>query len=205
MVKLKVYEKKKPAKELYQIHISLKWIKPEIWRRVLIPADMKLSDLHKVIQTVMGWTNSHLHQFVKDGQIYQKKTAEEDDWGFIDAIDYENVPVSDLISEEKDSMYYEYDFGDGWVHNIVLEKIVPNSDEIVDPVCLKGKRSGPPEDCGGPPGYEELLEALKNPEHERHEELTEWVSEYFNPEEFSKDAINDLLKKDDYGCLDMFL
>jgi len=205
MAKLKVYERKKPAKELYQIHISMKWIKPKIWRRVLIPSDMTLEDLHKVIQTVMGWTNTHMHQFVKDNKFYRKKTEDDVDWGYVDEIDYENILVSDLISAEKDSMIYEYDFGDGWEHIILLEKIIPNSDQIIDPICLKGKRSSPPEDCGGPPGYEELLEALKNPEHERHEELSEWVGDYFDPEECDLDEINECLKEDDYGCLDMFL
>jgi len=203
MAKLKVYERKKLAKELYQIHISMKWIKPKIWRRVLIPADMKLEDLHRVIQAVIGWTNSHLHQFAKDGQFYRKKMDDDFKWGYTGEIDYENIRVSDLISAEKDSMVYEYDFGDGWVHNILLEKIVPNNEGIINPVCLAGKRNCPPEDCGGPPGYEDILEALKHPDDEEYEELLEWVGEEYDPEEFNIEEVNEFLKKDNYGCLEL--
>jgi len=203
MVKLKVYERKKPAKELFQLHISMKWIKPKIWRRVLIPADMKLEDLHRVIQTVMGWTNSHLHQFVKDGQFFRKKMDDDFDWGHMDEIDYKNIRVSDLLSSEKDNMIYEYDFGDGWEHKVLLEKIVPNSEQIIDPVCIAGERNCPPEDCGGPPGYENILEALKHPDDEEYDELLEWLGEEYDPEEFNIEEVNDLLKKDNYGCLEL--
>ncbi len=109
------------AKKIYQVHIALKSSQPKIWRRILIPSDLLLKDFHLVIQVAMGWTNSHLHQFVCQGNFY----GEPDDemWGNME--DYSGMKVSDLLKREKDSLMYEYDFGDGWIHQVVLEKVLP--------------------------------------------------------------------------------
>lgn len=185
-----------PKKDWYQLKISLNNIKPEVWRRFLIQSDIKLPDLHKAIQTVMGWTNSHLHQFIIDGKFY----SEPDDESFAEIIDYRKIRLYKVLTEEKQTINYEYDFGDGWEHTITLEKVLTDSVQKY-PVCLEGKRSCPPEDCGGPYGYEDLLKIISNPEDEEYTEMIEWLGDGFDPEYFDKDDINDLLKERDYGCI----
>jgi hypothetical protein len=180
------------TKTVYQIQIALKGSKPKIWRRVLIPSDISMSDFHYVIQAVMGWTNSHLHQFIQHGIFYSE--PQEEMWDEMDAEDYTDLRVSDLLTREKDTLIYEYDFGDSWGHQITLEKVVPQTGETQLPVCLNGKINCPPEDCGGVWGYAEMLEILKQPEHEEYESYIEWLGDEFDPEYFDKDAVNQLLR-----------
>ncbi|HRI29488.1 MAG TPA: plasmid pRiA4b ORF-3 family protein, partial [Chitinophagales bacterium] len=144
--------------KIYQILISLKDSKPKIWRRVLIPADSMLEELHAIIQIVMGWDDSHLHQFIKNKTYYTVKLFEDDYWNEANTIDYieEEVGVSSLLKAKKDKMMYEYDFGDEWQHEILLEEILPVDDAITYPICIDGKRRCPPEDCGGIWGYANL-------------------------------------------------
>lgn len=186
-------------KVIYQIQISLKGSKPKIWRRVLIPSDMKLSGLHKVIQTTMGWTNSHLHQFVKDRTFYTEKMKDDDTWDDMDFVDYKKMKVADLFMFEKDRMVYEYDFGDSWEHDIRLEKILPFEKDQKLPVCIKGNMNCPPEDCGGVWGYMEMLEILSQPDHAEYKDYKEWLGEEFDPGYFNLDEINHMLSKRNYG------
>ncbi|HDJ33549.1 MAG TPA: plasmid pRiA4b ORF-3 family protein [Bacteroidetes bacterium] len=186
--------------KIYQIQIALKGIKPKIWRRLLVPSDLLLSDFHKVIQTSMGWTNSHLHQFIKDNTFYSARMQDDDFWDEMDNVDYKNMKLSDLLKKEKEKMVYEYDFGDGWEHDIILEKILPVDKNTKYPVCLAGKMSCPPEDCGGVWGYADMLEILKDPDHEEYETYVEWLGGEFDPEYFDKDLVNQLLMEEEYGC-----
>jgi hypothetical protein len=179
------------TKTIYQIQIALKGFKPKIWRRILIPSNMLLSEFHYVIQGVMGWENAHLHQFIKDRIFYSEPLEDLDD---LDTEDYTGIRVSDLLESEKDSLIYEYDFGDGWEHLIVLEKILPETSGTLLPVCLSGKMNCPPEDCGGVWGYAEMLEILKQPDHEEYESYIDWLGEEFDPEYFDKDEVNRLLQ-----------
>lgn len=185
--------------ESYQLKIMLNHINPEIWRRVIVDSNIKLPDLHKVIQTVMGWKNSHLHQFVKDSKFY----SDPDDDSSAEIIDYRKIKLKQVVSEEKQSFLYEYDFGDDWVHIIVLEKVLKYHWQKY-PVCLDGKRNCPPEDCGGPFGYADFLEAVSNPENEDHEEMVEWIGDKFDAEYFNIKKINEMLKEGNYGCTTFF-
>ena len=180
-------------RKIYQIKISLRGSKPKIWRRILIPADMFLPEFHETIQITMGWTDSHLHQFVKNRTFYSQKRADDDFWDEMDNVDYSNIKVSDLLKKEKDKIIYEYDFGDGWQHDILLEKIEKNGVNENIPICLTGKNNCPPEDCGGIWGYLNILEILKHPEHEEYEEYIEWLGGDFDPKYFDKNEINDML------------
>lgn len=193
------------ANQIYQIQIALKECKPKIWRRLLIPSNLLLSDLHKIIQTAMGWTNTHLHQFIKNRTYYTVKMEGDDMWDEMDNVDYKKMKISDLLTKEKERISYEYDFGDGWQHEVILEKILPVDDTIKYPICLTGKMNCPPEDCGGVWGYENMLEILKQPKHEEYEELVEWLGdEDFDPEYFDKEEVNELLREKDYGCESFF-
>jgi len=188
----------------YQIQISLNRLKPKIWRRVLVSPDMLLPDFHRVIQTTMGWTNSHLHHFIKGHTFYTLKMQDDDFWDTMDNVEYSKMKISDLLKKEKEKILYEYDFGDSWEHTILLEKILQSDPSEQLPVCLAGKNNGPPEDCGGVWGYANMIEILSNPKHEEYEQYMEWLEEEFDPSQFDKDAINALLHTKDYGCLGFF-
>jgi len=191
------------TKVTYQIKITLKGSKPKIWRRILVPSDLLLSDFHKIIQTTMGWTNSHLHQFIKNRTYYTKRMADDDLWDEMGNVDYSKIKISDLLKKEKDRIVYEYDFGDGWEHDIILEKIEDKGMNENIPICLTGKTNCPPEDCGGIWGYSELLEILKHPDHEDYEEYVEWLGDEFDPTYFDKNEINEKLKMKDFGCFEL--
>ena len=192
------------AKSIYQIQIALKGFKPKIWRRILVASDLPLSDFHKIIQTTMGWTNSHLHQFIKNRTYYSPKMEDDDFWEESGSLHYEDLKISDLLEKEKDKIIYEYDFGDGWMHDIMLEKILPFDKNIKNPICIAGKNSCPPEDCGGIWGYAEIFEILSNPEHKEYESYVEWLGGDFDPEFFDKEEVNELLQEEDYGCFEVW-
>jgi hypothetical protein len=189
--------------KIYQVQIALKGVKPKVWRRLLIPSNLLLSDFHKIIQTSMGWTNSHLHQFIKNRTSYTEKVQEDDFWDEMNYVDYKNIKVSDLLKKEKDKIIYEYDFGDCWEHDIILGKILPLDANTKYPLCLTGKMNCPPEDCGGILGYSDMLEILQKPDHEEYESYIEWLGEKFDPEYFNKDEVNELLRKKEYGCIEL--
>ncbi|MBP9024413.1 MAG: plasmid pRiA4b ORF-3 family protein [Spirochaetes bacterium] len=193
LIKLKV-------NEVYQLKITLQETKPEIWRRFLVDSSIKLPDLSKVIQTVMGWTNSHLHQFVKDGKIY----SEPDEHSYHESVDYRKIRLNQFMTEEKQSVIYDYDFGDGWSHKIVLEKII--SDKMQNyPECIGGKRACPPEDCGGPFGYGNLMEILSDPDNEEYDSMMDWLEGDYDPEFFDMEEVNEMLKEKDFGCVEFDL
>ncbi len=172
---------------VYQIKISLKDSHPPIWRRVQTQ-DVTLEKLHELIQTAMGWTDSHLHQFLIDGVRYTHPRIVEMDGGDLDERSYAGLRVSDLVAEygTKLRFDYEYDFGDGWEHSIVLEKVIEAEARVKYPRCIDGDRACPPEDVGGVWGFADFVEAIADPNHPEHEELLEW-SGPFDPAAFDAD------------------
>ena len=175
------------TKKTYQIQIALRGSKPKIWRRILVPSNLLLPDFHKIIQTTMGWTNSHLHQFIKNRIFYTRRMAD-------DNVDYSKTKISDLLKKEKDRIIYEYDFGDSWEHEILVEEILPVEKDGHYPICLKGKRACPPEDCGGIWGYSDFLKAIEDINHPEHDDMLEWIGGGFDPEKFDIESINKKLK-----------
>ena len=174
---------------IYQIKVTLDEIKPPIWRRIQVKSDITLSKLHVIIQELMGWDGYHLHQFIIDGITY----SEPDPADMFDVIDERTVTLSQVVFEKNTKFNYEYDFGDSWYHIILVEKILPLEADKHYPVCLKGKRACPPEDSGGPYGYDELLAIIKNPKHPEHKEMVDWLDYDFDPEYFDLDEINQRL------------
>jgi len=175
---------------VYQFHISLDVIKPVIWRRIQVPENYSFWDLHVAIQDAMGWEDYHLHQF----DIINPKTGKLAYIGLPDDEFFdENRPIlagwetnmSDYFIKPQTTGRYEYDFGDGWAHKIELEEILSLGSDIKYPHCIDGRRACPPEDCGGFPGYERLLEIIKDPKNEEFESMMAWLGGGYDPEKFS--------------------
>jgi hypothetical protein len=184
-----VTNKNKKAKSLYQIKVTLVESKPPIWRRLIVKDNIKLDQLHSVLQVAMGWLDCHLHQYRVGGSYIGIPQPDLD----FDVTDERNVYLQDIISNPKDKFIYEYDFGDGWEHKIVLEKVLP-LDISESPVVIKGKGACPPEDCGGVWGYADFLDAIQDPKHEEHESMLEWIGGEFDPDKLDVDLINKALK-----------
>lgn len=179
---------------LYQFKITLLDIKPAIWRRIQV-RDCTLVDLHEYIQMAFGWENYHLHQFEIDGERYSQPTPDGDDFD-LDFKDESDVLLSKLIpkSGRKSRWIYEYDFGDDWRHEVLFEGYPPAESKVKYPLCVEGARACPPEDVGGPWGYAEYLEAMADPQHERHEEFMEWCGP-FDPEAFDANKATREMRK----------
>ena len=182
-------KKNKESKSLYQMKIILTGSKPPIWRRFIVKDNIKLDELNAVLQITMGWLNYHLHQY-RQGSLYIGIPDQELDMGITDE---RKVYLHDIVSNPKDSFIYEYDFGDGWEHKIVLEKILP-LDSSESPIVIKGKGACPPEDCGGVWGYHDFLEAIQDPNHDEHESMLEWVGGEFDPDAFDMKFVNNNLR-----------
>jgi hypothetical protein len=177
---------------VYQFKITLDNIRPAIWRRVQVRGDITLKRLAATILVVMGWENSHLHQFKIAGKAYSLP-ADADD-GFDDFDDEGAIRLYDLSQEELKRFAFEYDFGDGWNHSIVLEKLLEPQKGVKYPLCIAGKNNCPPEDCGGPGGYVNFLEAISDPKHPEHGRMVEWSGGDFDPEAFDVNVANYQLK-----------
>jgi Plasmid pRiA4b ORF-3-like protein len=189
-------EPAEPTDRIYQLRITLRDIQPPIWRRVQVP-DCTLSDLHEVIQVAMGWDDGHLHQFIVRGTYYGETV--DDDFGLgsdMDVEDEGDVLLSQIIKGGRKMKFrYEYDFGDGWRHDIEVERVIGREPNVNYPRCIEGERACPPEDVGGPWGYVEFVAAITDPKHEAHREMKEWVGGRFDPEKFSAEAVNRQLRR----------
>lgn len=181
--------KTKEAGQVYQLKITLREIKPPIWRRVQVK-DCSLTKLHANVQACMGWTNSHLHAFEIGGEQY----GEPDPDGLMETEDERKVKLSQVVAGGVKKFGYTYDFGDNWEHVIQVEKTLPAEAGVRYPRCTEGKRACPPDDCGGAWGYGDFLEAIQDPKHERHEEMLEWVGGEFDAEKFDIEAVNEELR-----------
>lgn len=176
---------------VYQLKVTLKGIRPPIWRRVLVPGNVTLARLHRIIQNVMGWWDYHLYAFT----IADREFSEgEDDYdtGFLQAA---GRRLFELNLRPRDRFAYLYDFGDDWNHEVLLERVLQANLDEQYPICVGGARSCPPEDCGGVIGYEELLRVLTDPTDEEHESMWEWVGAHYDPERFELQIANMRLRR----------
>lgn len=170
---------------VYQFKITLRGTDPPIWRRIQV-RDCTLDQLHEHIQAAMGWTNSHLHQFEIGKQYYGDPMLMEEDFDERGFKDSTTTRLRDVVPENRKRFrfLYEYDFGDGWEHEVLFERRPAADPEAEYPLCTEGAGACPPEDIGGTWGYADLLEAVANKDHERHKEFLDWVGEGFDPEKF---------------------
>lgn len=181
---------------LFQFKITLAKIEPPIWRRIQVH-DCTLDKLHEHIQTAMGWTNSHLHQFKINDELYGDPMLMEEDFEERGYQDSTTTTLSAILPKtgKRLAFVYEYDFGDGWDHDIVFEGRPKAEPGRKYPLCIEGERACPPEDVGGSSGYEEFLETIANPDHEEHEQMLRWVGGKFDPEDFDPGAATKAMKK----------
>lgn len=181
------------ADRVLQLKITLAGSKPPIWRRVRVSESMCLRDLHTTIQITMGWHDEHLHEFEFNGA--SLGDLEEDEVG--GAQGDRGTTLRDLqLARPKTKFRYIYDFGDGWIHDVVVEAVEPADPNEDYPVCIGGKLACPPEDCGGIGGYYNLLEAVSDPSHPDHADLSEWLGPDFDPTAFDLEAVNNALRRE---------
>jgi hypothetical protein len=184
--------------DVFQLKVTLLDTKPPIWRRVLVDGGGTLDHVHEVIQAAFGWWNYHLHEF-EVGRTRYGLPNPEADW---------NPPRDerrtrlDAIAGEGSSFRYTYDFGDGWDHKIVVEKVLPAGSIQTVPACIDGRRACPPEDCGGTWSFRELLEILADQAHPEHDERREWLGRPFNPEAFDRSEFEENLRNGRLAAFD---
>jgi pRiA4b ORF-3-like protein len=190
-----VPNKKQQPTTIYEIKITLNGSKPAIWRRIQVSADVALFKLHRIIQETMGWTDSHLHQFVIGNDIYKIRDSHADFGMDESSTNERTTKLRQVISGDGFRFQYDYDFGDNWKHALVVERILAPEDGVTYPRCVAGARACPPEDVGGIHGYDEFLEALRDPRHPAREEMSEWIGREFDSEKFDLTMTNQILRQ----------
>lgn len=179
---------------VYTLKVTLMETDPPIWRRLRVPGDTTLARLNRIIQTAMGWTNSHLHTFTAGGVTYAEPSPE---WE-TKVRDERRARLGDIAREAGEAFIYEYDLGDSWRHQVLVEEVWAERGKTAKPSCLDGERACPPEDCGGVHGYYETLERLRDPVHDEYEDTKTWIESMtggpFDPDAFDLEAVNRALK-----------
>lgn len=185
------------SRSIYQFSVTLLEVEPRIWRRIQVPAGYSFWDLHVAIQDSMGWLDYHLHEF-RLKKPRGRKVVEigiPDTETDRDVLPGWEVPISSFFVEPGISAAYDYDFGDGWHHEVLLEGILLKEGSVEYPVCIAGERICPPEDCGGVPGYERLLKILATPRTEKYKDMVTWLKGHaknyfpYRPEHFDPSEV----------------
>lgn len=186
--------KRAGGKRIAQLKIVLGGIRPQIWRRLLVPERITLASLAPVLERTMGWESYHLHQFEIDGVKYGPTDLDEP----LPVHEERDRRLSDFELKKGGRLYFDYDFGDGWEHRITLEKFLEPEPGTAYPVCIDGSRACPPEDVGGVDGYRNFLKALRDRRHPEHEDLKRWShrrGRAFDPERFDPAEVNKRLTR----------
>lgn len=177
--------------DIVQIKITLQDTKPVIWRRIQVKKNITFFELHNTIQIAMGWKNSHMFEFRGNGysiclpdEMYSEMSMGEEIHDVIE------TKLSSILKEVNQTLEYEYDFGDGWEHEILVEKFLPIDTSVRYPNCIDGGMNCPPEDCGGTHGFYYLMSVIKDKKHPEHNETIEWLDGGYNPNEFDLEETN---------------
>jgi hypothetical protein len=174
---------------VYELKVTLDGSVPAIWRRIRVTGDTTLARLHLILQASMGWGELHRHQFIVRGRRYGRPDAEGE------VLDERRVRLGELVTRAGSRLTYEYDFDDGWMHEVLVEKVLPQEEGVEAPLCLAGERSCPPEDVGGIYGYYDLLDALQNGRSAGHRPAMEWVGGRWDPDAFDLETVNRRLSR----------
>jgi len=179
--------------EIYQLKVTLLGTSPPIWRRLLVPADLTLAQLHNVLQTAMGWEDCHMHEFTVGRRHFGRPSPDDRLMGMPPVENERTVRLASILGRVGAKAIYTYDFGDSWEHGIVLEKRLSPDPKTVYPICTGGQLACPREDCGGIGGFYDLLDAIGDPAHDQYDELRDWVGDDYDPDAFSIDDVNRML------------
>lgn len=179
------------AAPVYLLKVTLAYAEPTVWRRIKVRGDLSLARRHRVLQAAMGWQDAHLHEWTVAGRRYGELDPEEPGY---EVEPERRLTLREAAPVEGARFEYLYDFGDGWTHEGLVEAIDPSDPGLRAAQCLAGERACPPEDCGGPPGYEEFLEAIRDPDHPEHENLLARAGGPFDPEAFDLVTVNRRLR-----------
>lgn len=185
----------KPAQPpvIYQLRIELLRLEPLIWRRLFVPSSLKLAKLDRVLQAAMGWNNTHLHEWLIEGQRYGIPDEDGADQGMRDD---RKVTVGSVLNDSVGSFTHDYDFGDGWEHQVTVEQRLALQEGRNDwPMCIAGENACPPDDVGGPDGYLDFLRGIRDPQHEQHLDYWRWWGGPFDPSGFSLNAANVAIRR----------
>ena len=169
-----------------RLHVSLRDVEPAVWRTVVVPSDLPLDGLHEVVQTAMGWEGYHLHSFTAGRRTFGPGLMASGG----QAEDERGVTVADVLPTKRSRLLYTYDFGDRWEHAVRLEASLPPAPAGPLFECVDGAGACPPEDCGGPWGYADLLATLADPAHPEHAEMLDWAGGPIDPQAFDLAAAN---------------
>ena len=175
---------------VHVLRIQLRHLEPPIWRTFTVASDTKLPKLNRILQAVMGWEGYHLHMFDVAGIVFGEKDEDADY-----VITERNVTVQQILPRPGSALRWDYDFGDGWEHDVVVQSIEEPGPETAYPICTGGERACPPEDCGGVLGFADLLEAIADPTDPEHDELVSWTPDGYDPAVFDLLAANRRLPK----------
>jgi Plasmid pRiA4b ORF-3-like protein len=177
------------------LHVELDELPEPVWRKLTVPAAASLQDLARALLIAFDWDGYHLWAFWPDeawhGRSYmdpKQMDGEEDD-----AVPASTIATADVLAAVGDELLWIYDFGDAWEHVIRVEAVVDDPADRI--ICADGLNASPPEDCGGPSGFANLLEALADPQHDEHDALLEWLGAPFDPHAFDRDALNRRLRR----------
>lgn len=173
----------------YRVRITLSGVKPPVWRRLVLPGTWHLGKIHDAVQMSMGWSGGHLHEFTRGDKRWGQPAPDWDMGGGV--LREELTRLHEVVPAAGDQLTYTYDFGDDWRHVLVVEELLPPQRTAT---CMAGKGACPPEDCGGPWGYQNLLEAIDDPQHPEHAELLEWVGGPLDPEDFDLAATDEAVQ-----------
>ena len=166
--------------------VTLEEVKPVVWRRIAVPSDTKLPKVNRMLEAAMGWEGYHLHMF-RTGELRFGQPDLDDLW----LIDERRVTGAQVLPRLGSELTWDYDFGDGWSHRVVVQDgDDPASSGPLRPRCLAGERACPPEDCGGPWRYMDLMQIIVDPTHEEYEDLIEWLPSAFDPDAFAVETVN---------------
>ena len=179
--------------EIYQLKVTLLGTSPPIWRRLLVPSDLTLAQLHDVLQAAMGWQDCHMHEFSVGRRHFGRPSPDDRLMGMPPVENERTVRLSSVLGRVGAKAIYTYDFGDSWEHGLLLEKRLAPDPNTAYPVCTGGQLACPPEDCGGIGGFYDLMDALGDPAHDQHDELLDWVGDDYDPDAFSVDDVNRML------------
>ena len=176
------------AQTIYQLRIQLQDVEPAVWRSVRVPAGVTLAKLHKVFQVVMGWSDSHLHEFRIGAMRYGMPDPDFQEEGAV--ISEKRVVLREILKPSITRFLYLYDFGDGWEHEVLIERTGTLGVDERPLLCLAGANACPPDDVGGPGGYADFLKAIANPKHKEHRHYLQWCGGAFDPKGFDLQSVN---------------